>query len=536
MIFGFEHDHGLERGALKQLLGGKGAGLHTMTRRLGLPVPPGFTLAAPLCARFRAGEDVVAEHAGEVSEHLARVEEALGRRLGDPENPLLLSVRSGAAVSMPGMMDTVLNVGLTTAAVEGLARRTGSPRFALDSRRRFLAMYGVSVLGVEEAAVKEAAALPEDADERDLEAAVQTLGTLLEARAGGVPDDARAQLDQAIRAVFASWESPRARHYRRIEGIDADLGTAVTVQAMVFGNLDEHSGTGVAFTRDPSTGEAVPFGDFLFRAQGEDVVAGGHRTLPLADLGRELPAVWEELRRCFRVLEHHYRDLCDIEFTVESGRLWLLQTRVGKRSPLAAVRCAVEMAEDPDFPLGRAEALARVPASTVEAARAQLSELSAQAELTRGLGVSPGIATGRVVFDPDAAIVAVESGDEVILVRRETSPADVHGMQVANGILTTVGGLVSHAAVVARAWGIPAVCGASAVELTPGALRVGDVVVREGDTITLDGGTGAVLLGRAEARARSDTFVDTLAQWHSEAEAARTQLENQEGGPHGAAG
>ena len=466
MVFPFDHPHSRSPREMGGLLGGKGAGLAEMTTVLGLPVPPGFTVAVPMCRLYRESgwpeglDDVLQAQVG-------LLEERMGRRFGDPSDPLLLAVRSGAPRSMPGMLDTVLNLGLNDESVVGLARVSGNASFAEESYRRFLTMYATTVLG---------------------------------SRKGHpVPEEPMAQLRGAVEAVFQSWDSPRAQAYRAREGIDENLGTAVNVQAMVFGNIDAESGTGVVFTRNPSTGEAAAYGDYLARAQGEEVVAGAAQTLSIDAMASLLPQAYDELRRHLRRLEVHYRDLCDVEFTVERGHLWILQTRVGKRGAVAAVRAAAEMVDDPLIRLSPEEAVARVPAEVRDRARAEVLAAARQGTgssipIAGGLGASPGRATGAVVLDPDAA---ADSEGPVILVRPETSPEDVHGMSVSVGILTSTGGLVSHAAVVARGWGIPAVVGADSLVITPDGVRdrAGTRLFGSGDTITIDGGSGNVWLG-----------------------------------------
>lgn len=494
-VFPFDHPHPRPPRELADLLGGKGAGLAEMTSVLGLPVPPGFTLGLPLCAAYRSGgwPDGLDEA---LDARLAELEERIGRRVGDPADPLLLAVRSGAPRSMPGMLDTVLNLGLDDRTTAGLAEVSGDPVFAWESYRRFLAMFATTVLGADPALVGHA---PAERTEAALRAEVRRLRAALDDAGLAVPTDPRAQLRAAVEAVFRSWDSPRARAYREREGIPDDLGTAVNVQAMVFGNRDGSSGTGVVFTRDPSTGEDAPYGDFLLRAQGEDVVAGTARTTPIAEMAASLPGAHAELTGLLDRLERHYRDLCDVEFTVESGRLWVLQTRVGKRGAVAAVRAAVEMVDDPAIGLTRAEALARVPPGVRERARAEVLAAGrggavAAAALTTGLGASPGRVSGAVVLSADAA---ADADGDVVLVRPETSPEDVHGMSVAVGILTSTGGLVSHAAVVARGWGIPAVVGAQALHVGPDEVRDarGRRLFGPGDVITVDGATGEVWLG-----------------------------------------
>jgi pyruvate, orthophosphate dikinase len=463
-IFAFDHDHGAAARDLSTLLGGKGAGLAEMTAALGISVPPGFTISVPMCCAYReSGWPEGLDEA--LAEHMERLGERMGRRFGDPADPLLVAVRSGAPVSMPGMLDTVLNLGLNDETVVGLERVSGDAWFARDSYHRFLTMFAGTVMGVEGLDIEE-----------------------IKAR---VPRDPMVQLRQAVEAVFRSWDSDRARAYRAKEGIDDSLGTAVSVQAMVFGNRGERSGTGVVFTRDPATGEPGAYGDYLPRAQGEDVVAGNAKTLPIDGLADHEPAAYAELMTLLRRLEIHYRDICDVEFTVEEGRLWLLQTRIGKRGAVAAVRIAAHLVDDPDIRLTPEEALDRVPPDVRERARNELLSGDDGADdqlLVTGLPASPGRVTGRVVLSAEEAL---DADDDVILVRPETNPKDVAGMSVSVGVLTTKGGLVSHAAVVARGWGIPAVVGAH--ELQPG------VTVRAGDVITIDGTSGKVWRGEVAA-------------------------------------
>jgi len=512
----------------KDLLGGKGANLAEMTTVLGLPVPPGFTVSTDACRAYMhdgwpAGLD------DEITRHVRKLERTMGRRLGDADDPLLVSVRSGAKFSMPGMMDTVLNLGLNDQSVKGLAAVTGDERFAYDSYRRFIAMYGRIVMGVEgevfEApleAAKEAAGTSNDAD---LDAAtLKKLATkYLSAakRHAGVafPQDPREQLNGAIEAVFRSWNGARAVAYRVREKISHDLGTAVNVQTMVFGNRDDTSGTGVGFTRNAATGDNRPYGDFLVNAQGEDVVAGIRNTQTLDDMAQIFPSIHAELLNIFVRLEEHYHDMCDTEFTIEQGRLWMLQTRVGKRTGAAALKMAVDMTKGTKgsggskWTISREEAVMRVTADHLD------SVLHPQfrtrtAAIAKGLGASPGAAVGRVYFTADEAESAARRGEAVVLVRNETSPEDVHGMMVAEGILTARGGLVSHAAVVARGWGTPAVVGADAVRIDGREFRVGSTVVRQGDVISLDGTTGEVMLGALElSAAEPPAEYHTILSW-----------------------
>jgi pyruvate, orthophosphate dikinase len=508
----------------KRLLGGKGANLAEMTS-LGLPVPPGFIVTTEASrAYFDAGEfpDGLSD---EVSGHLEELEKAMGRRLGDPDDPLLLSVRSGAPVSMPGMMDTVLNLGLHDEAVAGLARQSGDERFAWDAYRRLIEMFGDVVLGVDIERFREARAPLLDAhdvgDPAELDAGALTelvdryKEVVREATGAAFPQDPRAQLEESIGAVFRSWNTPRARSYRRLEGIPDDLGTAVNVQSMVFGNLGDDSATGVAFTRNPSTGEPRPYGDWLPNAQGEDVVAGVRVTQNLDTLAEEMPDAGRELFDILDRLERHYRDLQDVEFTVERGVLWILQTRTGKRSAQAALRVACDLVEE--GLIDEAEAVRRVSPTDLD--RLLHPQFDPEADLdvlTTGLAASPGAASGQVVFTADEAEARASDGDAVILVRTETSPDDMHGLAAAQGVLTARGGLVSHAAIVARSIGKPAVCGAHEVEvdLSARCFRVGDVAVGEGDVISLDGTTGLVALGEvAVVEPQPDETFQRLLGW-----------------------
>ncbi len=460
-------------------LGGKGANLTVMAVDLGLPVPPALTIGTEACRAYLADgwpEGLDAE----IRAHLAGLEAKVGRRFGDPADPLLVSVRSGAPVSMPGMMDTILDLGLNEETTRGLAMISGDPAFAADCRARFEAMY-TSIVGVDR-----------------------------------VPDDPWQQLRAAVEAVFRSWNSERAVAYRRREGIPDDLGTAVTVQAMVFGNRSHDSGSGVLFTRNPATGEASLYGDVLFRAQGEDVVSGTHRTDGLAELATRLPAVSDELERAARTLERHHADLCDIEFTIEAGRLWLLQCRIGKRSPQAALRMAVEMAEAADFPLTRAQAVERVASILADPPIAAGRPDPGSVPLATGLPASPGLASGEIATTSDAAIALAEAGRPVVLVRSETSPDDVPAMAKAAGLLTSRGGLASHAAVVARGWGIPAVVGAASVVAGDDGVSIAGRQLGLGGTITIDGSTGHIYDGIVTGTAAVMPEVDTLLGWARE--------------------
>jgi len=491
----------------KDLLGGKGANLAEMTR-LGLPVPPGFTITTDACRAYLRDGVVPDELAVQVTTALRQVEEELGRQLGDAEDPLLVSVRSGAKFSMPGMMETVLNIGLNDASVKGLAAASGDERFAWDSYRRLIQMFGKTVLDVDGDHFSDAldAKKAERGVKLDYELDVDALKELVEeykaivaAHAGiDFPQDPRAQLDMATEAVFRSWNTERAHIYRRREKIPHDLGTAVNVCTMVFGNMGETSGTGVCFTRDPSTGRSGVYGDYLVNAQGEDVVAGIRNTLSLADLERLDQTSYDELRAAMRRLETHYRDLCDIEFTIERGKLWLLQTRVGKRTAAAAFRVATQLVDEKLITMD--EALTRVTGDQLNQLMfPQFGDDSGRDLITRAMPASPGAAVGHIAFDNAEAIARAEAGESVILVRRETNPDDLPGMVAAVGVLTARGGKTSHAAVVARGMGKTCVCGAEALEVDA-ASRTVRVAGREApltsdDVIAIDGTTGEVFLG-----------------------------------------
>jgi pyruvate,orthophosphate dikinase len=509
-VFGFDHKHRKPPMQLKDLLGGKGANLAEMTSVLGLPVPPGFTISTDACRAYMDG-GWPAGLDDETAKHVRKLEKAMGKRLGDPADPLLVSVRSGAKFSMPGMMDTVLNLGLNDESVVGLAKQTDDERFAYDSYRRFIQMYGRIVLGLPGEEFDQAfdAAKERAGVESDAEVPAGSLRDLVDEFKAIVkkhtkkpfPQDPRQQLRGAIEAVFRSWNGPRAVAYRVRERIPHDLGTAVNVQTMVFGNRDDNSGTGVGFTRDPATGAKGAYGDFLINAQGEDVVAGIRNTLPLSALKDRFPKIYKELLGIFDRLEKHYRDMCDTEFTIEQGKLWMLQTRVGKRTGAAALRMVVDMTRKNDLGISQEEALLRITAEHLDQVlHPQFANKDVKV-LTKGLAASPGAAVGKVYFTADDAADAAERGEKVILVRSETSPEDVHGMIVAEGILTARGGLVSHAAVVARGWGKPAVVGAESVRIKGKSFKVGDVEVKEGDVISIDGTTGSVVLGEQQLSA-----------------------------------
>ncbi|MDH6131703.1 pyruvate,orthophosphate dikinase [Kitasatospora sp. MAA4] len=491
---------------LKDLLGGKGANLAEMTN-LGLPVPPGFTLTTEACKVYlETGSEPASLHT-EVSEHLVALEQEMGKQLGQADNPLLVSVRSGAKFSMPGMMDTVLNIGLSDVSVLGLAAQSGNERFAWDSYRRLVQMFGKTVLGVDGELFEEA--LDEvktakgtsndlDLDASDLQVLVETFKAIVLRETGReFPQDPREQMDLAIHAVFHSWNGDRARLYRRQERIPNDLGTAVNICSMVFGNLGEDSGTGVAFTRDPSTGAVGVYGDYLSNAQGEDVVAGIRNTLQLADLEQLDKKSYDELIAIMHKLELHYRDLCDIEFTIERGKLWMLQTRIGKRTAAAAFRIAVQLVDQGLIDLD--EALHRVTGAQL--AMLMFPRFAPDAESKQigwGIAASPGAAVGKVVFDSYTAVKWSRSGEKVILVRRETNPDDLDGMIAAEGILTSRGGKTSHAAVVARGMGKTCVCGADELEVDTKRRRMttsDGQVIEEGDVVSIDGASGKVYLG-----------------------------------------
>jgi pyruvate,orthophosphate dikinase len=502
------HVHDFEEGGREQLdlLGGKGANLAEMTR-LGLPVPPGFTVDTEACREYLTSGHLPSGLLAEVEAHVQRLEQRMGRRLGDPGDPLLVSVRSGARFSMPGMMETVLDVGLNDQSVLGLAEQSGSARFAWDSYRRLLQMFGATVLGIDSHlfaeqldSVKAARSVTQDVDltTEDLQELVVTYGDLVEKETGRTfPQDPHEQLQLAIRAVFSSWQTERARVYRRQEHIPDDLGTAVNVQAMVVGNRGQSSGSGVCFTRDPATGRPGVYGDYLSNAQGEDVVAGIRNTVPLTDLDDLDHRSYVELLEVMATLERHYRDLCDIEFTIEDGRLWVLQTRVGKRTPQAAFRIAADLVSEGVIDLD--EALSRVTGDQL--ARLMFPSFDPSADrvlLTRGVNASPGAAVGRIVFDSPTAQEWAGRGEVVILVREETDPDDLPGLIAARGVLTSRGGRTSHAAVVARGLGRTCVCGADELEVDAAKRELrtrGGVRLVEGDVVSLDGSTGEVFVG-----------------------------------------
>jgi pyruvate, orthophosphate dikinase len=486
----------------RELLGGKGIGLAEMTQ-LGIPVPAGFTITTDACRAFMASDGTVEGLDEEVAEHIERLEERTGKRFGDADDPLLVSVRSGAAVSMPGMMDTILNVGLNDESVAGLARTTGNEGFARDCYRRLIQMFGETVDGIphESFSVDDSAARAREIYERDT--------------GHGFPQDAREQLRLAIAAVFESWNSSRAQVYRRMYAIPDDLGTAVNVVQMVFGNKGESSATGVCFTRDPSTGEQGVYGEYLVDAQGEDVVAGTRTPQPLAELEERMPEAFEQLLETMASLERHYRDMQDIEFTVEEGHLYLLQTRTAKRTAAAAIKCAVDMTAG--GLIEREEAVGRIDPAQLDQLLHPRLDPNAEFEVAaQGLNASPGAASGKIVLDADSAEERGKAGESVILVRWETTPDDIHGLIQAKGVLTAHGGMTSHAAVVARGMGKPCVVGCDGLDIDTRAktVRIGGHQLKEGEVITIDGGTGHVIVGEVPlvAPAINEDF-ETILEW-----------------------
>jgi pyruvate,orthophosphate dikinase len=495
-------------GQMKDILGGKGAGLAEMTK-LGVPVPPGFTIGTEVCSLYYRNRGKIPPDANrEIAAHLARLERVARKRFGDPKNPLLVSVRSGSRFSMPGMMDTVLNLGLNDRTVQGLGKRAKNERFAYDSYRRFLMMFSAIVLGIDREHFEDI--LEQKKGERevinDLDLTAEDLKdvcgkfrNLVKARTRKeFPQDPRAQLELARDAVFRSWNNDRARYYRKTYNIPDDIGTAVNVQAMVFGNMGNDCATGVGFTRNPSTGERAFYGEYLTNAQGEDVVAGIRTPRPIKDLKKEMPRVFQQLGKITDRLEKHYKDVQDFEFTVEGGRLYMLQTRPGKRTAAAAVKIAVDMVRE--RLISKEEAVMRLEPKTVDQLLHPVIDPKARGEvIAKGLPASPGAAAGAVVFHAERAVALASGGKPVILVRKETSPDDIHGMDAARGILTARGGMTSHAAVVARQMGKTCVAGCDAIEVDEATRRfvAGGRVIREGDFITLNGGTGEVLLGEA---------------------------------------
>jgi len=512
------------KGDMKDTLGGKGAGLAEMTNA-GLPVPPGFTISTDVCKIFYDNNGKLSpEIQAQIDEALGRLEGVSEQKLGSTDRPLLVSVRSGAKFSMPGMMDTILNLGLSETTVKALSSRTGNDRFAWDSYRRFIQMYGNVVLQIEKQAfdeifdsVKEKAHAKLDTDipVASLQEIVKRYKALVKEKTKTeFPDDPRQQLQGAIYAVFGSWNNPRANHYRRMNKISESLGTAVNVQAMVFGNMGDTSGTGVGFTRNPSTGEKEFYGEFLMNAQGEDVVAGIRTPLPIGELNRVMPDCYKQLREITDRLERHYRDMQDFEFTIQETRLYMLQTRNGKRTGKAAVKIAADMVREKL--ISSDEALMRVEPSQLDQLLHPILDPKAQAkELAKGLPASPGAVSGMIVFSANDAVEKAKK-NRVVLVRKETVPDDIHGMEVAVGILTSRGGMTSHAAVVARGMGICCVVGAESITIDEKnkVLRVGDKTLREGDWVTLEGSTGRVFEGQVptiEADPNSGDFAEFMA-------------------------
>jgi pyruvate,orthophosphate dikinase len=498
---------------MKFLLGGKGSNLCEMTR-LGLPVPPGFVISTEACVEYSRTKKLPPGLQQEIDLRLKQLEKRTRKKLGDVHNPLLVSVRSGAAFSMPGMMDTVLNLGLNDQSVRGLIKQTENPRFAYDSYRRFIQMFGDVVLKVDgdkfeysllELKRKKGVQLDTELTAEDLQELIKTYKQIVKSRTGReFPSDPKEQLNKAILAVFESWNNPRAIVYRRANNIPDDLGTAVSVQTMVFGNKGLDSATGVAFTRDPSTGEKKVYGEYLVNAQGEDVVSGVRTPQPISKLKKEMPKLYDQLVKLMVKLEKHYRDLQDIEFTVEQGKLYMLQTRNGKRTAGAALKVAVDMVNEKV--LTQKEAVGRIDPNILDQLlHPRLDPNARFAVLAKGLPASPGAATGKVVFDADKAEEMGKNGEKVILTRWETTPDDIHGLIVAQGILTAHGGMTSHAAVVARGMGKPCICGAEEIkiDLENRLFRVNSTIVKEGDIVTIDGGSGQVILGRVSLIAPS---------------------------------
>jgi pyruvate, orthophosphate dikinase len=493
----------------RELLGGKGIGLAEMTQ-LGVPVPAGFTITTDACRAYMSGKDFPDGLEAEVERHLGALEERTGKRFGDPDDPLLLSVRSGAAISMPGMMDTILNVGLNDVSVEGLARATGNEWFARDCYRRLIEMYGETVDGVHYARL--------GGDETPQEAIDRLKRSYRDSTGRDFPQDPREQLRRAIIAVFDSWQSPRAHAYRHMYEISDDLGTAVNVVQMVFGNKGESSGTGVAFTRDPSTGEQGVYGEFLPNAQGEDVVAGIRTPEPLEHMRDKLPQAFEQLLETMQRLEEHYRDMQDVEFTVEENTLYLLQTRSAKRTAAAAVKAAVDMVDE--GLITREEAVVRIDPQQLDQLLHPMLDPTAEWEVAaKGLNASPGAASGKIVLDAETAEQRGKAGEKVVLVRWETTPDDIHGLIHAVGVLTAHGGMTSHAAVVARGMGKPCVAGCEALSIDPAAhtITLGAQTLSEGDVLTIDGGTGAVIVGEVPLVApQVNDDLETILGWGDE--------------------
>jgi pyruvate,orthophosphate dikinase len=525
----------------RELLGGKGIGLAEMTR-LGVPVPAGFTITTDACRAYMREDGVPAGLEDEVSEHIARLEERTGKRFGDNNDPLLVSVRSGAAVSMPGMMDTILNLGLNDDAVEGLARTTGNVRFARDSYRRLIQMYGEVVDGIDAhrfeqklGDLKRQRGVQQDVDlsADDLAQLIDTFREIYRGETGrDFPQDAREQLSRAVAAVFDSWQNPRAQVYRRTYGIPDDLGTAVNVVQMVFGNKGDQSATGVCFTRNPSTGETGLYGEYLINAQGEDVVSGIRTPQPIEEMRERLPEAFDQLIETMQRLEQHYRDMQDIEFTIEDGTLYLLQTRSAKRTAAAALRAATDMTAE--GLITREDAVARIDPTALDQLLHPMLDPDAEFEVAaRGLNASPGAACGAIVLDADTAEERGKAGDSVILVGWETTPDDIHGMIQSKGVLTAHGGMTSHAAVVARGMGKPCVAGCEALEIDMGSrtIKLAGHELSEGETITIDGGTGRVVIGAVQlVPPQINEDFETILGWADELRRlkVRTNADNRE--------
>jgi len=515
------------KGDMKDLLGGKGAGLAEMTNA-GIPVPPGFTITTEMCRYYyKNNKKLPDDFEKELKKYLKKLEKVTGKKFGDPKNPLLVSVRSGAKFSMPGMMDTILNLGLNDESVKGLAESTGNERFAYDAYRRFIQMFGNVVMGIdknefekilENKKREKGVQYDSDLDANDLKEIVEKYKEIYKEKTGeDFPQDPMVQLKRAINAVFESWNNPRAITYRKLNKIPDDLGTAVNIVTMVFGNMGNDSGTGVGFTRNPSTGEKEFYGEYLTNAQGEDVVAGIRTPKPISELEKEMPEVYKQLKEITNRLEKHYRDVQDFEFTIERGKLYMLQTRTGKRTPLAAVKIAVDMVKE--GLITKEEAIMRIEPSQIDQLLHPIIDPKAKVEpIAKGLPASPGAASGKIVFTADKA-EELGKNEPVILVREETSPDDIHGMATAKGILTSRGGMTSHAAVVARGMGKPCVvgCGAIQIDEEKGIMRIKDKELKEGDWITIDGGTGNVIIGQVPTIEAGITGeFKTLMEWVDE--------------------
>ncbi len=508
MIFHFDHPHSGTIAEVSEVVGGKGASLWAMTSRLRLPTPSGFTIGVNTCAMLdKSG--INENYTANMDDAIARLEEETGKQLGDSENPMLLAVRSGASVSMPGMMETILNVGVTPLTLPALQKSTGGHFFALDSYRRFLEGFCKSMLGIDRSMFD-----AQTKENTELADHIKDLETTISEQIGAEQlCDARYLLNECIHAVIRSSRGTTAQAYRKKTGLPESLGTAVTVQAMVFGNTGARSGTGVAFSRDPNSGEKKICGDWISNAQGDDVVAGDSATSDISVFAATFPSAHEELTLHLEHLEIFYQDMVDVEFTVDQGKLWILQARVGKRTARAASRIAVELANSERFELNKKDALATITKSLSTEKSSTKIRTDEKKPITTGIGASAGFASGLAVFTSEEAIEAAEDGKEVVLIRQETSPADVHGMAVANGILTSLGGLMSHAAVVARDWNLPAVVGAAGMQFTADAVVVGTAKIKAGDIISIDGNTGEVFIGELLSKADEDPYLEQLKAW-----------------------